>query len=155
MKCYIRNLVAVDIDFSAEQSIYQIIEKNKGKKYKDTKLYCLPIENYDKLLADLEEDQLNPITLHPLPPISENFLRLINSKKLEFKCRDETHKDDESDDDEADTGNKIILDYSNDDVKEFETLPKKVKDKLFGFQREGVKYALKKHARLLIADEMG
>lgn len=42
-----------------------------------------------------------------------------------------------------------------DDSERFDTLPAKLKEKLMGFQRDGVLFALKKGGRLLIGDEMG
>jgi len=43
------------------------------------------IENYNKLLGDLEEDQSNADELHPLP---QNF-QVVNKKKLFFNFLDE------------------------------------------------------------------
>ena len=42
-----------------------------------------------------------------------------------------------------------------DDSERFDKLPAKLKEKLMGFQRDGVLFALKKGGRLLIGDEMG
>ena len=42
-----------------------------------------------------------------------------------------------------------------DDSERFDKLPAKLKEKLMGFQREGVLLALKRGGRLLIGDEMG
>lgn len=44
---------------------------------------------------------------------------------------------------------------ASDDCDRFDTLPAKLREKLMGFQREGVLLALKRGGRLLIGDEMG
>ncbi len=52
-------------------------------------------------------------------------------------------------------GEVVTIDYSKDKIKSFNKLPKSVIKKLFDYQKEGVKFALKKNGRLLLADEMG
>ena len=42
-----------------------------------------------------------------------------------------------------------------DDSERFDKLPSKLQERLMGFQREGIRFALRKGGRLLIGDEMG
>ena len=42
-----------------------------------------------------------------------------------------------------------------DDTDRYSKMPAKLQEKLMGFQREGIKFALKRGGRLLVGDEMG
>ena len=42
-----------------------------------------------------------------------------------------------------------------DDSDRYSNMPAKLQEKLMGFQREGIKFALKRGGRLLVGDEMG
>ncbi|CAI2373984.1 unnamed protein product [Moneuplotes crassus] len=52
---------------------------------------------------------------------------------------------------------QAVYDYSKDAERDlsFESLPSSIKDNLYDFQKEGVEFALKKHGRFLLGDEMG
>ncbi len=42
-----------------------------------------------------------------------------------------------------------------DDSDRYSNMPARLQEKLMGFQREGIKFALKRGGRLLVGDEMG
>lgn len=42
-----------------------------------------------------------------------------------------------------------------DDSELYDKMPARLQEKLMGFQREGIKFALKRGGRLLVGDEMG
>ena len=43
----------------------------------------------------------------------------------------------------------------DDDSERYSNMPAKLQEKLMGFQREGIKFALQRGGRLLVGDEMG
>lgn len=52
---------------------------------------------------------------------------------------------------------KINIDYRTDFLKQYklENLEQKILDRLFNFQKEGIKFAIERRGRILLADEMG
>lgn len=48
-----------------------------------------------------------------------------------------------------------VASAAHDDSERYSNLPPKLQEKLMGFQREGIKFALKRGGRLLVGDEMG
>ncbi|ETO18059.1 hypothetical protein RFI_19236, partial [Reticulomyxa filosa] len=88
----------------------------------------------------------NPVQLHPTLHVSSSS----HSKQLFRFCLGKKKG--------VSTPKKVIekhYTYHNLDEYEFSTLPKKLRDCMYPFQREGFAFALSKSGRCLIADEMG
>ena len=119
------------------------IFNNFGAKYdKLSDIYVIPFQNYNKLLKNLKDLNLESLKIEIIPP---NILQFLKDKNFTKIILDE--------DEETIT----LLDYEDDfkNEKKIENLPKPLLDNLYPFQKEGIQFGINHHCRILIGDEMG
>ncbi len=107
----------------------------------ETTLWLAPFENYEKIIDAVNEyNKLGRgrVAIFPFSDLVIQMREKVEYTKLSFK---------------NDDGRKITLDYEDDEVKDINSIP--MLDKLYDFQKEGIKFAASKHGRMLFADEMG
>ena len=120
--------------------IETLLEKYKAVFNPSLKLWILPYVNYVPLFNELNEIKNFKYKIYKIGSIAkkckENKLLTI----LEIKRKIKVEK----------------IDYTKDTMKrDIDTLPRTLKNALYDFQIEGVKFGIEHHCRFLLADEMG
>jgi SWI/SNF-related matrix-associated actin-dependent regulator of chromatin subfamily A-like protein 1 len=134
---------ALELDFTPESFILDIITSNGGKLDHDTSLYFAPYSNYQKTLEDFDniEKMSEKVNLYPIAEITNKLLNKINYSEISFRMNRNVKR--------------IKIDYNDEVPKSLEELPDEVLKGLYPFQKDGIEFAIKNHARILLADEMG
>jgi len=135
--------IAMELDFPVESNILEIIQNNKGKLDDDTSLYFAPYSNYQKIIEDFEniENASEKVNLYLIADITTKLLNKTEYTEINFKL--------------SKNEKRIIIDYTNEEPKSIDELPAEVLNNLYTFQKDGIKFAIKNKARILLADEMG
>ena len=144
-----KDLISLELDFTPSEAFLDLLNRFNLKLDNETSLWICHVDNYEKILEAIKSHNMSKEKISVFP-ISD----------LVFSIRNSTDFDSISF--ELDTELKYIynkkiftIDYKNDNQKKIEELPETTIKNLYPFQVDGIKYALSKHARLLIADEMG
>ena len=117
-----------------------LIIKYKGVFDPSMKLWILPYINYLSLYNDLNSIQNFKYKIYKVGSIAKKCFENKDLTKLEIKRRLKEE----------------IIDYTKDNMeRDVEKLPKNIKNALYDFQLEGVKFGIEHHCRFLLADEMG
>jgi SWI/SNF-related matrix-associated actin-dependent regulator 1 of chromatin subfamily A len=80
------------------------------------------------------------VNLHPITELPIEFITKLKNKVIKYKDKDNTW---------------VQVNYTNDPVYTIYELPSHMLTSLYNFQKEGIEFAITKHGRILIADEMG
>ncbi|ELP90599.1 hypothetical protein EIN_020780 [Entamoeba invadens IP1] len=109
-----------------------------NERFADVKM----LFNHNNIKFDLVERSVMRISLGSYDAV----LKLLTEQKLEFL---NIHKID-------DWVWKIVkMPDETGDIGRFEKIPQKIRDMLYGFQTEGVKFGLKKCGKFMLGDDMG
>lgn len=134
----------ISIEFQPSSSINDkcesIMVKNGAYFQEELKLWLAPFKEYPELYKSFSEFK-NKFSIKKIPQLA---LRAYNESfysSLEFEVKKKT----------------IYIDYSEDEHKKksVDSLPTEFRSKLYSFQKEGIQFAIERHGRVLIADEMG
>jgi len=117
-----------------------LLEKYKAVFDPSLKLWLLPYVNYEPLYNDLIEIKNFKYKIYKIGSIAKKCHENKALTVLEIKRKVKEEK----------------IDYTKDTMeRNVETLPKSIKNALYDFQFEGVKFGIEHHCRFLLADEMG
>jgi hypothetical protein len=133
--------ISMELDFEADEKIQEILLNNEAHRDADTTLWLAPFNKYEPILNAISEYHRSGKTRIAVFPFSDLVTKIrekTDFNKLVFK---------------NDDGRKITIDYEDDEEKKIDNIP--LLENLYPFQREGIKFAISKHARMLLADEMG
>ena len=120
--------------------IKDLILKYKGVFDTKMNLWVVPYVNYELLYSELYKIEGINKLLHKVGSIAKECYEHKNLTTLIIKRK----KKEET------------IDYLNDTMeRNIESLPQKLRDALYDFQVEGVKFGIEHHCRFLLADEMG
>ena len=120
--------------------IKDLILKYKGVFDSKMNLWVVPYVNYELLYSELYKIEGINKLLHKVGSIAKECYEHKNLTTLIIKRK----KKEET------------IDYLNDTMeRNIESLPQKLRDALYDFQVEGVKFGIEHHCRFLLADEMG
>ena len=123
------------------KDVKDLIAKYKGSYDTTMKLWLIPYVNYEKLFEELNQIEGINTKLHKVGSIAKECYEKKSLTTLIFKRNQKEEK----------------IDYINDGTLErnIEKLPPKLKNALYDFQFDGVKFGIEHHCRFLLADEMG
>ena len=117
-----------------------LLEKYKAVFDPTMKLWILPYVNYLPLYNDLIEIKNFKHKIYKVGSIAKKCYENKTLTKLEIKRKIKEE----------------IIDYTKDNKeRDVNTLPRSIKNALYDFQYEGVKFGIEHHCRFLLADEMG
>ena len=117
-----------------------LLEKYKAVFDPSLKLWLLPYVNYEPLYNDLIEIKNFKYKIYKIGSIAKKCHENKALTVLEIKRKVKEEK----------------IDYTKDTMeRNVDTLPKSIKNALYDFQFEGVKFGIEHHCRFLLADEMG
>ena len=121
--------------------IKDLIIKYKGVFDTTMNLWIIPYINYEKLFNELNKIEGINTKLHKVGAIAKECYEKKTLTTLIYKRKEKEEK----------------IDYLEEDElkRDIETLPIKLKNALYDFQIEGVKFGIEHHCRFLLADEMG
>ena len=117
-----------------------LLEKYKAVYDPTMKLWILPYINYLPLYNDLIEIKNFKHKIYKVGTIAKNCYenKTLTTLKIKRKVKEEK------------------IDYTKDNTeRDVDTLPSSIKNALYDFQVEGVKFGIEHHCRFLLADEMG
>ena len=104
------------------------------------KLWILPYVNYFPLYCDLVDIKEFKYKIYKIGSIAKKCYENKSLTKLEIKRKIKEE----------------IIDYTKDNKeRNVDTLPKSLKNALYDFQYDGIKFGVDHHCRFLLADEMG
>ena len=117
-----------------------LLQKYKAVFDPSLKLWLLPYVNYLPLYNDLIEIKNFKYKIYKIGSIAKKCHENKALTILEIKRKVKEEK----------------IDYTKDTMeRNVDTLPKSIKNALYDFQFEGVKFGIEHHCRFLLADEMG
>ena len=117
-----------------------LLQKYKAVFDPSLKLWLLPYVNYLPLYNDLIEIKNFKYKIYKIGSIAKKCHENKALTVLEIKRKVKEEK----------------IDYTKDTMeRNVDTLPKSIKNALYDFQFEGVKFGIEHHCRFLLADEMG
>ena len=123
------------------EDIKDLIIKNKGVFDKTMNLWILPYINYQPLYNELNKIEGINTKLHKVGAIAKECYENKKLKTLTIKRKKKEEKINYLDEGELD--------------RDVEKLPAKLRNALYDFQVEGIKFGIEHHCRFLLADEMG
>ena len=125
---------------SSTMEIESLLVKNGAYFQKDLQIWLVPFKEYPSLFSKFQKYK-RTYNIKKIPQIALRAYNESSYTEIKFESK----------------GKDVTIDYSSDDdnKKSFESLPASFKKKVYPFQKEGIEFALGKHCRILIADEMG
>ena len=121
--------------------IKDLIIKYKGVFDSTMNLWIIPYINYELLYKELNQIEGINTKLHKVGAIAKECYENKTLKTLVYKRKEKEEKINYLDDGDLE--------------RDIEKLPKKLRNALYDFQIEGVKFGIEHHCRFLLADEMG
>ena len=123
------------------EEIKNLVKKYKGVFDETMNLWLIPYTNYELLYNELYKIEGINTKLHRVGAIAKQCYENKSLTTLIFKRKEKQE----------------TIDYLNDNKLErnIDTLPTKLREALYDFQVEGVKFGIEHHCRFLLADEMG
>ena len=135
--------VSIEIvpDELLRKDVKDLILKYKGVYDTTMNLWLIPYVNYELLYKELYKIEGINTKLHKVGSIAKLCYENKELTTLVIKRKKKEEK----------------IDYLNDDntKRKVEQLPRTLKNALYDFQVEGVKFGIEHHCRFLLADEMG
>ena len=123
-----------------DSKIQSLLDKYKAVFDPSMKLWILPYVNYLPLYSDLIDLKNFRYKIYKVGSIAKKCYENKTLTKLEIKRKIKEE----------------IIDYTKDNKeRDLDTLPKSLKNALYDFQFDGVKFGVEHHCRFLLADEMG
>ena len=120
--------------------IESLLEKYKAVFDPSMKLWILPYVNYYSLYKELIDIKNFKHKIYNVGSIAKKCYENKTLTTLEIKRKVKLEK----------------IDYTKDNMERgIDTLPSSIKNALYDFQVEGVKFGIEHHCRFLLADEMG
>jgi len=134
--------VSVEIvpDDLLRDDVKKLLLKYNGVFDNKMNLWVVPYVNYESLYKELNEIEGINRKLHKIGSIAKECYehKSLTTLIIKRKKKEET------------------IDYTKDNmVRKVESLPDKLRNALYDFQVEGVKFGIEHHCRFLLADEMG
>ena len=134
--------VSVEIvpDDLLRDDVKKLLLKYNGVFDYKMNLWVVPYVNYESLYKELNEIEGINKKLHKVGSIAKDCYehKCLTTLIIKRKKKEET------------------IDYTKDSmIRKVESLPDKLRNALYGFQVEGVKFGIEHHCRFLLADEMG
>lgn len=125
---------------SSTMEIESLLVKNGAYFQEDLQIWLVPFKQYPSLFSQFKKYK-RTYNIKKIPQIALRAYNESSYTEIKFKSK----------------GKEITIDYSSDEEnkKSFGSLPASFKKKVYPFQKEGIEFALGKHCRILIADEMG
>ena len=120
--------------------IESLLDKYKAVFDPSMKLWILPYVNYMPLYMDLMVIKDFKYKIYKVGSIAKKCYenKTLSILKIQRKAKEEK------------------IDYTKDNKeRDVDTLPKSIKNTLYDFQIEGIKFGIEHHCRFLLADEMG
>ena len=135
--------VSIEIvpDDLLRKDVKELILKYKGVFDSNMNLWLVPYSNYELLYNELNQIEGINKKLRKVGSIAKECYQNKKLTTLIFKRKEKEEK----------------INYTNDDTLErkVDALPQKLRNALYDFQIEGVKFGIEHHCRFLLADEMG
>ena len=123
-----------------DSKIQSLLDKYKAVFDPSMKLWILPYVNYFPLYCDLIDIKEFKYKIYKIGSIAKKCYENKSLVKLEIKRKIKEE----------------IIDYTKDNKeRDVNTLPKSLKNALYDFQYDGIKFGIEHHCRFLLADEMG
>ena len=123
-----------------DSKIQSLLDKYKAVFDPSMKLWILPYVNYLPLYNDLNQIKNFRYKIYKIGSIAKKCYENKTLTKLEIKRKIKEE----------------IIDYTKDNKeRDLDTLPKSIKNALYDFQFDGVRFGVEHHCRFLLADEMG
>ena len=123
-----------------DSKIQSLLDKYKAVFDPSMKLWILPYVNYFPLYCDLVDIKEFKYKIYKIGSIAKKCYENKSLTKLEIKRKIKEE----------------IIDYTKDNKdRNVDTLPKSLKNALYDFQYDGIKFGVEHHCRFLLADEMG
>ena len=117
-----------------------LLDKYKAVFDSSMKLWLLPFVNYKPLYDELIEIKNFKYKIYKIGSIAQKCKENPTLTVLKIKRKKKEEK----------------IDYTKDNKeRDVDTLPRSIKDALYDFQVDGVKFGIEHHCRFLLADEMG
>ena len=117
-----------------------LLDKYKAVFDSSMKLWLLPFVNYKALYNELIEIKNFKYKIYKIGSIAQKCKENPTLTVLKIKRKKKEEK----------------IDYTKDNKeRDVDTLPRSIKDALYDFQVDGVKFGIEHHCRFLLADEMG
>ena len=128
-------------DELVRKDVKDLIIKYKGVFDETMNLWIIPYINYELLYKELYQIEGINTKLHRVGAIAKQCYENKELTTLTFKRKEKQE----------------TIDYLNDNKlkRSVDELPKKLKNALYDFQVEGIKFGIEHHCRFLLADEMG
>ena len=123
-----------------DSKIQSLLDQYKAVFDPSMKLWILPYVNYFPLYCDLVDIKEFKYKIYKIGSIAKKCYENKSLTKLEIKRKQKEE----------------IIDYTKDNKeRSVDTLPKSLKNALYDFQFDGIKFGVEHHCRFLLADEMG
>jgi SWI/SNF-related matrix-associated actin-dependent regulator 1 of chromatin subfamily A len=123
-----------------DSKIQSLLDQYKAVFDPSMKLWILPYVNYFPLYCDLVDIKEFKYKIYKIGSIAKKCYENKSLTKLEIKRKLKEE----------------IIDYTKDNKeRSVDTLPKSLKNALYDFQFDGIKFGVEHHCRFLLADEMG
>lgn len=136
-----KEYVAIETDFFLEPALMTIVKEYGGRFDREARLWFAPYRNYIQVFQSLKDCQaIGDTALFPISNLPIEVIANINYTVLKY-----------IDDNEK----KREIDYSKDRIHSIFELPSSMLTNLYGFQKTGIEFGIKKKGRMLLADEMG
>ena len=120
--------------------MHSLLDKYKAVFDSSMKLWLLPFVNYNPLYEELIEIKNFKYKIYKIGSIAQKCKENPTLTVLKIKRKKKEEK----------------IDYTKDNKeRDVDTLPRSIKDALYDFQVDGVKFGIEHHCRFLLADEMG
>ena len=154
-----QDLVEINANFFMPKQIITLLKDLKAFYNPESKTYQMSFEKYPKIYKELDKliheseykdlpefkiIDLSPIPLLPLDVASKaKEIKYIKYRETIIKSANKK------------SSKEIVLDFTKDPVKNFDTLNPNFIKYLYDFQKDGIKFGLERKGRILLADEMG
>ena len=123
-----------------DSKIQSLLDQYKAVFDPSMKLWILPYVNYFPFYCDLVDIKEFKYKIYKIGSIAKKCYENKSLTKLEIKRKQKEE----------------IIDYTKDNKeRSVDTLPKSLKNALYDFQFDGIKFGVEHHCRFLLADEMG
>ena len=151
--------VEINPNFYMPPQIVTLIKKNNAIYNGSSKAYQIPFKNYSILYKEIEKlinseeykkiIEFKNIVLEPIPLLPLE----VASKAKDLQIMKFRQTITQSNNKKSTV--QVTIDFTNDEPKSLDSLPKQFLSTLYEFQKDGINFGIQRKGRFLLADEMG